>query len=81
MRFEGTLITWNDERRFGFIEPAPGGQLVFVHAKAFPRGAPRPVVGQRLSFEVEPGPQGKKRARNVQPIRPARTRAPRSRPA
>lgn len=81
MRFEGILLTWNDERGFGFIEPALGGQQVFVHAKAFPRGAPRPVVGQRLSFEVELGPQGRKRARNVQAIRPARSKVPNARRA
>ena len=67
MRFEGTIKSWNDERGFGFIEPAKGGQEVFVHIKAFPRSFGRPQVNQRISFEVEFGPQGKKRARNVEP--------------
>lgn len=80
LRFEGTLRSWNDERGFGFIEPAQGGQEIFVHAKAFPRSACRPQAGQRLSFEVEPGPQGKKRARNVEPVRPPRAPASPRRP-
>lgn len=66
MRFEGTIKSWNDERRFGFIEPALGGDEVFVHIKAFTMSSlvgGRPRVGQRVSFEVELGPKGKKRAR------------------
>jgi uncharacterized membrane protein YsdA (DUF1294 family)/cold shock CspA family protein len=68
MRFEGILKSWNDDRGFGFIEPARGGQEVFVHIKAFPSGTRRPSIGMPLSFEVELGPQGKKRAKAVQLI-------------
>ena len=73
MRFEGTIKTWNDERGFGFIEPARGGQEIFVHIKAFSDRTARPQVNQRVSFEVELSPQGKKRARNVEPVRSSRT--------
>jgi uncharacterized membrane protein YsdA (DUF1294 family)/cold shock CspA family protein len=73
MRFEGIIKTWNDERGFGFIEPTQGGQEIFVHIKAFSDRTARPQVNQRVSFEVELGPQGKKRARNVEPVRPTRT--------
>ena len=59
MRFEGLIRTWDDERGFGFIEPALGGQDIFVHVKAFPRGTARPSIGQRVSFDVEIGPQGR----------------------
>lgn len=72
MRFDGVIRSWNDERGFGFIEPTLGGQEIFVHIKAFPRGATRSTIGQRVSFEVELGPQGKKRARKVEVIRPTR---------
>jgi len=74
MRFEGTIKSWNDERGFGFIEPTQGGQEIFVHIKAFRGLSDRPQVGQRLTFQVELGPQGKKRAFNVEPLRlPRRT--------
>jgi len=73
MRFEGTLKTWNDERGFGFITPVQGGDEIFVHIKAFSMRTGRPAVNQPVSFEVEIGPQGKKRAKNVQPIRAARS--------
>lgn len=69
MRFEGTLKSWNDERGFGFIAPDQGSDEVFVHVKAFSRRNGRPAIGQRLTFEVEIGPQGKKRAKNVEAIR------------
>ena len=74
MRFEGRLKAWNDERGFGFLEPSKGGEDIFVHVKAFRVRAGRPQVGQLMSFEVELGPQGKKRAKNVEPVRPTRPR-------
>lgn len=76
MRFEGTLTSWNDERGFGRIESHQGGEPIFVHVSAWPRGDGRPQLGQALSFEIELGPKGK-RAKNVQrlpvrrPSRPA----------
>jgi uncharacterized membrane protein YsdA (DUF1294 family)/cold shock CspA family protein len=69
MRFEGILKSWNDDRGFGFIEPVQGGQEIFVHINAFQTRSARPQVNEPVSFEVEIGPQGKKRAKNVQHIR------------
>lgn len=81
MRFEGTIHSWNDDRGFGFIQPTQGGQEVFVHIKAF-RGLlqERPQVHQRVSFQVEMGPQGKKRAVQVELVR-ATSRPPAGRTA
>ena len=79
MRFDGKIKSWDDDRGFGFIEPKQGGQEIFVHIKTFPAGTGRPVVGLALSFEVEIGPQGKKRAKAVQFVRTSRKyRAPSS---
>ncbi|QKS30446.1 MAG: Cold shock-like protein CspG [Accumulibacter sp.] len=74
MRIEGVIKSWNDERGFGFIEPTQGGQEIFVHVKAFRTRAERPKIGQLVSFEVELGTEGKKRAKNVEPIRVVRSR-------
>ena len=71
MRFEGHLKSWNDERGFGFIEPVTGGDEIFVHIKALSRRSGRPQLNQFLSFEVEFGPKGKKRAKNVELTRTA----------
>ena len=65
MRLEGTLTAWNDERGFGRIESSQGGEPIFVHVSAWPRGSSRPQLNQSVTFEVEVGPKGK-RARNVQ---------------
>ena len=65
MRFDGIIKTWNDDRGFGFIEPTQGGQEIFVHIKAFSNLRGRPQTDQRVTFEVEVGPQGKKRAAKV----------------
>lgn len=65
MRFEGTLTSWDDERGFGRIESTQGGEPIFVHVSAWPRGRGRPQLNQLVTFEVEIGPKGK-RAHSVQ---------------
>lgn len=66
MKFQGVLTHWNDERGFGFIKPDGGGQDIFVNIKSFGRVVDRPADGDRLSFEVELGSEGKKRATRVE---------------
>jgi cold shock CspA family protein len=46
-------------------EPDGGGKDIFIHIKAFPSGSGRPSIGQALTFEIEPGPNGKSRAHSV----------------
>ena len=65
IRFDGRIASWNDERGFGFIAPDQGGPEVFLHINAVARRSVRPQAGQRVSFAVEPGPGGKKRAADV----------------
>jgi uncharacterized membrane protein YsdA (DUF1294 family)/cold shock CspA family protein len=72
MRFEGALISWDDARGFGFIAPDQGGDTIFVHIKTIVNRQGRPQIGQRYSFEIELGPQGKKRAKNVLPAQALR---------
>ncbi|MDP1863490.1 MAG: cold shock domain-containing protein [Thiobacillus sp.] len=65
MRIEGTLTKWNDDRGFGFIKPSQGGAEIFAHVSAFPRDEQRPRIGERLSFEIVTGKDGKKQAKNI----------------
>jgi len=65
MRIEGTLTKWNDDRGFGFITPTQGGPEVFAHISAFPRDGQRPRLGERLSFEIETGKDGKQQAKST----------------
>lgn len=69
MRFKGKLKSWNDDRGFGFIDPIQGGEEIFVHIKAFGPRSGRPQVNELLWFEIELGPQGKNRAKNVEFVR------------
>jgi uncharacterized membrane protein YsdA (DUF1294 family)/cold shock CspA family protein len=75
MRFKGKLKSWNDERGFGFIHPIPGGEEIFVHIKAFSPRSGRPQVNELLWFEIELGPEGKKRATNVKFVRETASRS------
>lgn len=65
MRFEGTIKSWNEAKGFGFLASTQGGQDVFVHVSALPRGSGTPRIGQAFSFEVELNREGKKRAVRV----------------
>ena len=69
MRFKGKLKSWNDDRGFGFIDPISGGEEIFVHIKAFSPHRSRPQVNDLLWFEIEPGREGKNRAKNVEFVR------------
>jgi cold shock CspA family protein len=72
MRIEGTLTKWNDNRGFGLITPAQDGPEVFAHISAFPRDGQRPRLGERVTFEIGSGRDGKQQARNILcPTRPA----------
>lgn len=80
MRLEGIVKSWNEDRGFGFIEPTQGGQEIFLHISALPAHVGRPSLSQRVSFEVELNRDGKKRAKNVQLVRPASIARSRPRP-
>ena len=66
MRYDGSLKKWNAARGFGFIVADEGGHELFAHISAFPRDGQLPTQGERLSFQVEPDRDGKKRAVRVQ---------------
>lgn len=65
MRFEGTVTRWNDDRGFGFITPAQGGVEIFAHISAFPKDGQRPHPGERVTFEIGTGKDGKKQASSI----------------
>lgn len=65
MPFNGTLRTWHEDRGFGFIAPVHGGPEVFVHLSAFARDGTRPVVGEKLQYELGRGRDGRPQATRV----------------
>lgn len=74
MRTHGKLTKWNDDRGFGFIEPAMGTEEIFVHVSAFPRDGVRPRIGEVVSFETEFRGDGRKQAVGV--MRPGHRSTP-----
>ncbi len=62
----GTVKWFNVQKGYGFIQPEDGSKDVFVHASAVERsGLGNLHEGQKLSFEVQRGQQGKTSAVNL----------------
>ena len=63
----GTVKWFNSQKGYGFIQPEDGSKDVFVHISAVERsGLGNLHEGQRVSFELEPGREGKTSATNLQ---------------
>jgi cold shock protein len=64
---EGTVKWFNEQKGFGFIEKAEGGD-VFVHFSAIQASGFKTLTeGQRVSFDIAQGQKGPA-AENVRPI-------------
>ena len=62
----GTVKWFNPIKGYGFIQPEDGSKDVFVHISAVERsGIGNLREGQKVSFEVERGQQGKLSAVNL----------------
>ncbi len=62
----GTVKWFNATKGFGFIQPDDGSKDVFVHISAVERsGLGRLNEGDKLSFDLERGQQGKTSATNL----------------
>jgi CspA family cold shock protein len=63
----GTVKWFNTQKGYGFIQPEDGSKDVFVHISAVERaGMSHLQEGQRVSFELERGQQGKTSAVSLQ---------------
>jgi CspA family cold shock protein len=50
---KGTVKWFNDQKGYGFIQPADGGKDVFVHISAVERaGMVGLTEGQKITFEL-----------------------------
>jgi CspA family cold shock protein len=62
----GTVKWFNAQKGFGFIQPDDGSKDVFVHISAVERaGISNLAEGQKLTFDLEQGQQGKTSAVNL----------------
>jgi uncharacterized membrane protein YsdA (DUF1294 family)/cold shock CspA family protein len=65
MRRQGKITKWNDERGFGFISSSEGGDSVFFHISALPRGDRRPSVNEAVSYTPMFDARGRPQANDV----------------
>jgi len=63
----GTVKWFNDAKGFGFITPDGGGEDLFAHFSAINMNGFKTLKeGQKVSFEIGAGNNGKTRANNIQ---------------
>lgn len=70
MRYQGRIVRWNEARGFGFIAPEQGdgepkGAELFVHISALQSDGSLPKIGERVSYQLGTGQDGKPRAEQV----------------
>ena len=65
----GTVKFFNTTKGFGFIQPETGGGDTFVHISAVERaGLTTLNEGQKVSFDIEKGRDGRASAVNLQAL-------------
>jgi cold shock protein len=65
----GTVKWFNSQKGYGFIQPDDGGKDVFVHISAVERsGIGGLSEGQKVSYDLERGQQGKTSAVNLRQV-------------
>ena len=65
----GTVKWFNATKGYGFIQPQDGSKDVFVHISAVERAGIRALnEGDKVSYEVQAGRDGKSSAENLEKI-------------
>ncbi|MBS3954726.1 MAG: cold shock and DUF1294 domain-containing protein [Methylomicrobium sp.] len=64
-RIKGKIISWNDDKGFGFIEPNEGGKQIFVHFKAFNNRKKMPAINQAVTYSISADKSGRPCAERV----------------
>lgn len=62
---KGQLVTWKDDRGFGFIKASDSDEQVFLHITALKDPNRRPQVGDVIYYQLSVEQNGKARASNA----------------
>jgi CspA family cold shock protein len=66
---KGTVKWFNATKGYGFIQPDAGGKDVFLHVSALERAGLNGIAdGQKVSFELESGRDGRTSASSIELI-------------
>ncbi len=66
---EGTVKFFNTTKGFGFIQPTDGSKDAFVHISAVERAGMSSLrEGQKVSYDLETGRDGKQSATNLKAL-------------
>jgi cold shock protein len=66
---QGTVKWFNGQKGYGFIQPDDGTKDVFVHISAVERAGMGGLnEGQKVSYDIEHGQQGKSSAVNLKSV-------------
>ena len=64
---KGTVKWFNSQKGFGFIQPEGGANDIFLHVSAVERAGLTSVgEGQKVTFDLERGRDGRESASNLQ---------------
>lgn len=62
----GTVKWFNEQKGYGFIQPDNGAKDIFVHISAVERAGLRGLNdGQKVTFDLETGRDGRQSATNL----------------
>ena len=62
---KGKIISWKDDKGFGFIAPDDQGERVFFHISSVKKATRKPEIGDAVIFEVAKDAQGRFKATHV----------------
>lgn len=65
MRSKGKIVTWHDDKGYGFIVPFDGSARIFIHINAFRNRHCWPEVGDVVTFTIGKDKQGRPQAVNA----------------
>jgi len=65
MRAKGKIVSWNENKGYGFISPLTGGKQVFLHVTALGNRGRIPEIGQVVTYSISADNQGRPCAANA----------------